>query len=167
MLLRLEGGTYCIFSEIRMQYELPKLGLRKTKIKVWSCLNSLKMFNWRRLSLKNGWVSDLFPLDYIQVFSSKLTSDSSILLKKRVVLLCFVFARHENVAEGFLGGVTAGELLAYWLLPCIKLEMINMIRGKKVFMPLMLTLLKSVAAGEWYTRNIVLKVRQRRNCHQI
>lgn len=55
---------YCtvFFSEIKMQYELPKLGLRKTTIKVWSCLNSLRTYKWRRSSsLKNGWVSDMLP----------------------------------------------------------------------------------------------------------
>lgn len=130
-----------------MQYELPKLGLRKTKIKERPCSNSLEMFKRRCSSLKNGWVSDVFPLDYIQVFSSKLTSDSSFPLK-RVVLLCFVFTCHENVAGGFLRAVTAGESLAYWLFPCIKLEIINMIWVGGEFMPLMLILLTSVVSGE-------------------
>lgn len=53
------------------------------------------------------------PLDYIQVFSSKLTSDSSILLKKKAVKLCLVFARCQKGAEGFLRAATAGELAAY------------------------------------------------------
>lgn len=75
--------------EIKMQYELHKLGLRKTKIKVRSCSNSLEMFNRRSPSLQNGWVSDVFPRDCIQVFSSKLTSDSSIPLKaSSVALFC-------------------------------------------------------------------------------
>lgn len=56
MFLQLEGGACCFFfpSEIKMQYELPKLGLRKTKIKVRPCSNSLEMFKRRRWSLKNG-----------------------------------------------------------------------------------------------------------------
>lgn len=70
-------------SELWMHRELPALGLRKTKIKERSCSHSLQMFNWRHYSLKNGWVSDVFPLDYIQVFSSELTSDSSSLFEKQ------------------------------------------------------------------------------------
>lgn len=102
------------FCEIKMQQELPKLGLRKTKIKVRSCSSSLEMFNLRRLSLKNGWVSDVFPLDYIQVFSSKLTSDSSILLKESgVALFCLRSSRKccRRLPPSRDGGGVAGMLI--------------------------------------------------------
>lgn len=100
------------------------LAVGKQRSKCGHVRTSPKMFRWRRSSLKNGWIGDPFLLDYIHVLSCKLTSDSSH-------SSLFVSAHHKNTTEGFLRALTAGELLACWLLPCIKLEMINMIRKKK------------------------------------
>lgn len=145
------------FLEIGLQCELPKPVLRKTKIKVRPRLNSLKVYKWRRLGLKNGWVSDVFPLDNMQVFSSKLTSDSSIFVKNSEVALFWLIvemfqkASSELWEQGSCWHTNYSHALNWFTW-----------KEKQVCMPLMLTLLKSVTTGEWHTLSIVLKVWHKR-----
>lgn len=137
-------------------------GPRKTKIRVQLCSNFFRLFQWRCLSLKNRWVNVVLPLDYIQVFFLQANSWQLHPFKKRIIFLCFVFTRHKNVAACFLRAVTAGELLAYWLLPCIKLEVINMIWGKK---NVIVFRTNTKTAQEWRTENAVLKVQHEGGFH--